>query len=154
MAIWLWNRYWDLLKPRHDLDTQERPLSKGAGRHICDYSWSPPPSHVTSRWSLKIKRCQTVVQHPWMDPGSIDKKIKNVQSSLNVFCENDLWLPPELPQVTPRTPDRHHKMSRKLSKLYKYATNVKHISRELPNNDKTMFGACPRYHKKRESIQE
>ena len=52
----------------------------------------------------------------WIDQRNVKW---NIQHSLVLFCKSDLWLAPELPQVTPKTPHDHELMSNACQKHVK-----------------------------------
>ena len=83
----------------------EKLLSKGVGHHI-----PPPlPHHGGPRIFKNVRKMYQ------MTPGwTLDrpKMSKGCSKSIGNPCKNNIWLPSELPQVTPETPNDHQQMFR------------------------------------------
>ena len=108
-----------------------KPFFKGAGRHICDYSWTRPIPQPMSRHrgSRVLENMKTMSKMtPGRKPGR-PTNVKQISSkSYNIFSKNDLELALELPQVTPKTPKDRNKKKHKKRK-----TNVKNMASTSPN---------------------
>ena len=92
-----------------------KPFLEGAGHHICHDSWAPAPPPVYHRKSKNI--------HKWfhMTPGWIPDVLQQYQKNqrnIRKYVLNDLWLPSDLSQFTPKTPDDQHSCE----------TNIQNIS--------------------------
>ena len=95
----------------------------GNTHHMCDDSWPPL---FTSHGSLYIQQCPKIVTaDSWRDPRSTNHmSAKCPEDQPNSFS-NNLWLPSELPQVSPRT-------SKDCQKLFKLLQRVANICMNTP----------------------